>query len=334
MAEQEERRHDLLLLTKKSSRAFLQSPSLNGIDYLEVAGPTGCGQQLAVTLLKDARSVTLTPPTSSLPAARRSQSYPSRRLPSMPLRPYRQPRSERRLLYLSVAIDRGCPAIADPPDGFDPQLSTSAFPSRPAALRRLTACPITAALTCPGGPGYQLPGQGLRWLSPGHAGSPLSPSTHLDRTHAADLGVAMVETLAYAADHLSYQQDAVSTEAYLGTARSRISLRRHAKLVDYKIGEGCNACTWVVSDHHRRQHHGARGHYFYVRHTRSPAAVRSSRSRRATACPEHATYLCQQAGHDTFSRAEQMDFYAWGDADCCLPPGATRGDTRQQSHYA
>ena len=62
-------------------------------------------------------------------------------------------------------------------------------------------------------------------------------------THAADLGIAMVETLAYAADHLSYQQDAVSTEAYLGTARSRISLRRHARLVDYTVGEGCNART-------------------------------------------------------------------------------------------
>ncbi len=63
-------------------------------------------------------------------------------------------------------------------------------------------------------------------------------------THAADLGVALVEALAYAADHLSYQQDAVSTEAYIGTARSRISLRRHARLVDYQISEGCNARTW------------------------------------------------------------------------------------------
>src|ERR1700683_3549137 len=55
----------------------------------------------------------------------------------------------------------------------------------------------------------------------------------------------MVETLAYAADHLSYQQDAVSAEAYIGTARSRISLRRHGRLVDYDISEGCNARTWV-----------------------------------------------------------------------------------------
>jgi len=40
----------------------------------------------------------------------------------------------------------------------------------------------------------------------------------------ADIGVALVEMLAYAGDHLSYQQDAVAMEAYLGTARRRISV--------------------------------------------------------------------------------------------------------------
>ena len=63
----------------------------------------------------------------------------------------------------------------------------------------------------------------------------------------ADLGVALVEALAYSADQLSYQQDAVATEAYLGTARQRISVRRHARLMDYFISEGCNARAWVHS---------------------------------------------------------------------------------------
>src|SRR5208337_1380698 len=57
----------------------------------------------------------------------------------------------------------------------------------------------------------------------------------------ADIGVVLAELIAYVGDQLSYQQDAVATEAYLGTARSRISLRRHARLVDYRISEGCNA---------------------------------------------------------------------------------------------
>lgn len=63
--------------------------------------------------------------------------------------------------------------------------------------------------------------------------------------HAPDLGIALVELLAYAADYLSYYQDAVATEAYLGTARQRISVRRHAQLLDYHLHEGCNARVWV-----------------------------------------------------------------------------------------
>ena len=61
----------------------------------------------------------------------------------------------------------------------------------------------------------------------------------------ADIGITIVELLAYAADQLSYFQDTVSNEAYLGTARQRPSLRRHARLLDYTPSEGTNARTFV-----------------------------------------------------------------------------------------
>lgn len=63
--------------------------------------------------------------------------------------------------------------------------------------------------------------------------------------HAPDLGLTLVEVLAYIGDHLSYYQDAVATEAYLHTARQRISVRRHLRLVDYALHDGCNARAWV-----------------------------------------------------------------------------------------
>src|SRR5207248_8256832 len=66
--------------------------------------------------------------------------------------------------------------------------------------------------------------------------------------HVPDIGIALVEVLAYVGDYLSYYQDAVATEAYLDTARQRISVRRHARLVDYLMHEGCNARAWVVID--------------------------------------------------------------------------------------
>ena len=61
----------------------------------------------------------------------------------------------------------------------------------------------------------------------------------------ADVGQVLVDLLAYTADYLSYYQDAAATEAYLGTARLRRSVRRHARLLDYFLHEGCNARVWV-----------------------------------------------------------------------------------------
>jgi hypothetical protein len=61
----------------------------------------------------------------------------------------------------------------------------------------------------------------------------------------ADLWVTLVELLADAADQVSYFQDAVATEAYLGTARLRVSVRRHARLAGYRMHEGAGARVWV-----------------------------------------------------------------------------------------
>jgi len=63
--------------------------------------------------------------------------------------------------------------------------------------------------------------------------------------HAPDEGVALVELLAYAGDYFSYFQDAIGTEAYLETARLRTSARRHARLLGYRLHEGCSARAFV-----------------------------------------------------------------------------------------
>ncbi|MEU3708784.1 putative baseplate assembly protein [Streptomyces catenulae] len=62
----------------------------------------------------------------------------------------------------------------------------------------------------------------------------------------ADLGTTLVELLAYTADQISYQQDAVATEAYLDTARLRTSVRRHVRLIDYPMHDGCTARAFVT----------------------------------------------------------------------------------------
>ncbi|MFJ8635784.1 putative baseplate assembly protein [Streptomyces sp. NPDC093568] len=62
----------------------------------------------------------------------------------------------------------------------------------------------------------------------------------------ADLGTTLVELLAYTGDQISYQQDAVATEAYLDTARRRVSVRRHVRLIDYAMHDGCTARAYVA----------------------------------------------------------------------------------------
>lgn len=63
---------------------------------------------------------------------------------------------------------------------------------------------------------------------------------------SADIGVMLVELLAYAADYLSYQQDAVATETYLATARLRRSVQRHARLLGYRGSDGVGSRVWVT----------------------------------------------------------------------------------------
>ena len=62
----------------------------------------------------------------------------------------------------------------------------------------------------------------------------------------SDLGVTLVELLAHAADQVSYFQDAVHTEAFLGRARRRESALRHLRLLNYTASQGCNARVAVA----------------------------------------------------------------------------------------
>jgi len=65
-------------------------------------------------------------------------------------------------------------------------------------------------------------------------------------TTEADLDQVLLELFSVAADELSDYQDRVMNEAYLATARKRVSLARHARLMDYHIYQGNQASTWLA----------------------------------------------------------------------------------------
>lgn len=62
----------------------------------------------------------------------------------------------------------------------------------------------------------------------------------------ADLDQVLLDLFSAAADELSDYQDRVMNEAYLTTARRRVSLARHARLMDYHIHQGNQASTWMA----------------------------------------------------------------------------------------
>ncbi len=67
-------------------------------------------------------------------------------------------------------------------------------------------------------------------------------------TSEADLDQVLIEVFSSAADELSDYQDRVMNEAYLGTARKRVSITRHARLMDYHVHQGNQASTWMILD--------------------------------------------------------------------------------------
>src|SRR5262245_1622169 len=146
--------------------------------------------------------------------------------------------------------------------------------------------------------------------------------------HVPDIGIALVEVLAYVGDYLSYYQDAVATEASLDTARQRISVRRHARLVDYRLLEGCNARAWVtVKTEDDPLDFDPRDLYFITQPKDVPSSL-------GVTLTEDDLRNLRSGGYEVFEPMTdktirfyqshyEIYFYTWEDEECCLDRGAT-----------
>jgi len=141
-------------------------------------------------------------------------------------------------------------------------------------------------------------------------------------TNPADPIVTVVELLAAAGDRLTYWQDSVAAETYLTTARRRPSVRRHARLLDYRMHDGCAARTWLAF-------------------TVDADVDLPDRTAVATADPALAPATVVgdaiEAGATVFEtrgpaalRFERnaLELHAWGDVDACLPAGSVAAYVR------
>jgi len=153
----------------------------------------------------------------------------------------------------------------------------------------------------------------------------------------AELGSVLVELLAYKGDLLSWSQDAVATEAFLETCRLRVSAKRHARLVDYRMHDGRNAHGFVVLEAKA----GSPGDGVVPIGTRFLSRLQQPLRGQAGVPGAVIATLAESAYDDDPALREAVVFEATsrtrvvpslnrlfvhelGDAQCCLPKGATR----------
>ncbi len=219
------------------------------------------------------------------------------------------------------------PTQPDPPPAFDTQLSAVDFSFKVACpsdfdCEQTTVCP-PPVLTEPD----------INYLAKDYSSfrrlmldrlSVLMPDWQ--ESSPADVGIAIIELMAYVGDHLSYYQDAVATEAYLGTARRRISLRRHARLLDYFVHDGCNARTWasieVASASPADGKSLPSGTLLLTQGSDPKVAVATADLEKALA--EQPAVFETMHNLTLNSAHNSISFYTWSDHDCCLPQGSTR----------
>jgi hypothetical protein len=139
----------------------------------------------------------------------------------------------------------------------------------------------------------------------------------------ADLDQVLLELFSAAADELSDYQDRVMNEAYLSSARKRISLARHARLMDYHIHQGNQAATWLaleVLPEFKSTPETGTIEYFLAKNFQVWAPTQGDQ-------PSAVVFVAREKKrvHELVNR---MGLYTWGDAIPSLVAGDTTADLK------
>lgn len=225
------------------------------------------------------------------------------------------------------------PTDHGPPDGFDPHLSSIEFSFK---INCQNEFDCRKSQVCPP---EKLPEPSIDYLAKDYASfrrlildrlSVIMPDWN--ERNPADLGMVLVELLAYTADHLSYYQDAVATEAYLGTARKRVSIRRHARLLDYFIHDGCNARAWVQVKVNADNVFLKKGIQLMTRLQGHETIIKPGSADYVDALAQQPEVFETMHDLTLFQAQNTMQFYTWGDKACCLPRGSIRATLRNEGN--
>jgi hypothetical protein len=129
-------------------------------------------------------------------------------------------------------------------------------------------------------------------------------------TSEADLDMVILDLVAADADELCDFQDRVMQEAYLGLARKRVSLARHARLMDYHIHQGNQASTWLLAEVAADVVLPAGSGVWTGAAWDSPDAV----------------IFATEADQQCLAHLNRLDLYTWGGAVIALDVGSTEAE--------
>jgi hypothetical protein len=134
-------------------------------------------------------------------------------------------------------------------------------------------------------------------------------------TSEADLDQTLIDLFSAAADELSDFQDRVVQEGYIGSARRRVSLARHARLMDYHIHQG-NQARATIALQLAPTEHGV-----------VAAGELAVRSGPTDATPTSQTFVNRDP-QQVDALLNRVGLYTWQDSIPALAQGDTSADLR------
>ncbi len=148
-------------------------------------------------------------------------------------------------------------------------------------------------------------------------------------TSEADLDMVLADLFSVAADELSDYQDRVMNEAYLSSARKRVSIARHARLMDYHIHQGNQASAWLALE---LDLHGRKKQWFQLREglkvwAGESAAAAGGGPKKET--DSSAVFMSRHAEPQTVHQyLNSIGLYTWSDTITTLKAGSTTADLK------
>ena len=140
-------------------------------------------------------------------------------------------------------------------------------------------------------------------------------------TSEADLDQDVIDLTAAVADELSDYQDRVMHEAYLTSCRSRVTLARHARLMDYHLHQGNQSTTWVAVELDAAEVTGA-----FTLPARHPFWTGEQAAEGFAKRLPGAEIFSLRADHTLHLILNTLRLYTWDDSIPSLEAGTTTAD--------